>query len=201
MFCPSCGSEQQHNQYCRACGVDLRVFRLALEKPEALVTSSARDEIGRAFADKIREMKSAKDVTKLTEEVLPQIVALLESPAEKRLRRIRAGVLTSAIGFGAGLGLFLLSAARNMNYGLLFYACGGLAVFLIGLGLLLNGWHFTVPPEQQTEPRRNVLPPATLADSTTNRLAALAQPVFSASVTEHTTHQLAGNPLPPRQTQ
>ncbi len=57
---------------------------------------SARDHISRAVADKIRETQSLDDLKKVAEEVLPEIEKFLESPAEKRLRRIRMGVVFAA---------------------------------------------------------------------------------------------------------
>ncbi|MDQ3749938.1 MAG: zinc ribbon domain-containing protein, partial [Acidobacteriota bacterium] len=104
MFCPSCGlEERQLNQFCRACGADLRPVRNALERPDNITQSaaSARDEIGRAVAAKIREFKSAKELAEVAEEVLPEIEKFLESPEEKRLRRIRNGMMVASIGLGA----------------------------------------------------------------------------------------------------
>ncbi len=96
MYCPTCGSEErQLSQYCRVCGTDLRAVRVTLERPDAITESavSARDHIGRAIADKIRMTESASELQKVAEEVLPEIEKFLESPAEKRLRRLRAGML------------------------------------------------------------------------------------------------------------
>ncbi|MEK6288166.1 MAG: zinc ribbon domain-containing protein [Acidobacteriota bacterium] len=76
MFCPNCGSEErQVSQFCRACGTDMRAVRLSLEKPDAITASavSARDEIGHAIADRIRELKKGSDLSKVAEEVLPEI--------------------------------------------------------------------------------------------------------------------------------
>ncbi len=194
MFCPSCGSDQR-GQYCRSCGADLRAVRTALEKPDAITTSavSGRDEIGRAVADKIRELKSAKELSKVVEDVLPEMAKFLESPEEKRLRRIRAGVITAALGLGAALGFFLIGAAVN-NEGLLFPAGAGLILFLIGLGLLLNGWHFTVPQKQAREQAADL-------SSVTEDLPAPPAPerLFTSSVTDHTTHQLPDHPVRARE--
>src|SRR5882762_10176378 len=111
MFCPSCGSEErQASQYCRACGSDLRAVRVSLERPDSITASAvtAREEIGRAVAEKIREVEDAHDLKKVAEDVLPQIEKFLESYEEKRLRRIRAGVIVAASGFGtATFGLIL----------------------------------------------------------------------------------------------
>jgi len=112
MYCPSCGSEErQLSQFCRACGTDLRVVRNSLERPDAITASaiSAREQIGMAVADKIRQMSSAKDLERVAEDVLPSFEKFLESPEEKRLRRIRNGIITAAVGLGGGLAVTLMA--------------------------------------------------------------------------------------------
>src|SRR5947207_6095768 len=145
MYCPICGSEErQPGQYCRACGTDLRVVRRGLERPDEITASavSAREQISQAMAEKIREMESSRDLQRIAEDVLPKIEKFLESPEEKRLRRVRAGVVTAAIGLGATLLIFLMSLeARD----LLPFISLGLITFFIGLGLLINGLAFTIP--------------------------------------------------------
>jgi len=147
MFCPNCGYEEhQSNQYCRGCGTDLRAVRVSLERPDEITASavSARDEIGRAIADKIRDLEKARDLKKVAEEVLPEIEKFLESPQERRLRGIRTGIVTSAAGLG-GTVFFLVWGlfARDM-----FFLMGlGITAFLIGVGLILNALLFTVPKQ------------------------------------------------------
>src|SRR6266566_6362233 len=113
MYCPTCGSEErQISQYCRACGTDLRMVRRGLETPDTITASavSAREKISQVMAEKIREMESSVDLKRVAEDVLPQIEKFLESPEEKRLRRMRAGVITAASGFGTFIvGLILAS--------------------------------------------------------------------------------------------
>jgi len=145
MFCPSCGSEErQASQYCRACGTDLRPVRVSLERPDSITASavSAREEIGRAVAQKIREVEDARDLKRVAEDVLPQIEKFLESPEEKRLRRIRAGVVTAACGLGASLLIFLVSMQAH---DLIPFVALGVVAFFVGLGLIINGLVFTVP--------------------------------------------------------
>ena len=106
MFCPSCGSEEhQASQFCRACGTDLRVVRMSLERPDSITESavSAREEIGRAVAEKIRQMEDARYMRRFAQYVLPKIDKFLESPEEKRLRRLRSGSITSLIGLAIGI--------------------------------------------------------------------------------------------------
>ena len=190
MFCPSCGSDQR-GQYCRSCGADLRTVRAALDRAEVIApaTLSAHEEIGRAVADKIRELKSAKELSKVVEDVLPEITKFLESPAEKRLRRIRFGVILAAIGAGAAVGFGVIAAATN-NEGLLFPAGAGLVTFLMGLGMMLNGWLFTVPQKQELEQTAEL--PAAIKPLLT---PSAPERLFPTSVTDHTTHQLPDNPM------
>ena len=54
-------------------------------------------------------METAKDLERVAEDVLPQLEKFLESPEEKRLRRVRAGVITGLVGLGVSLVIFLAS--------------------------------------------------------------------------------------------
>src|SRR6266852_9744293 len=113
MFCPSCGSEErQATQFCRASCIDLRAVRVTLEQPDSITSSavSAREEIGRAVAEKIREVEDSRDLKRVAEDVLPQIEKFLESYEEKRLRRVRAGVIVAASGLGGAIFMALMSA-------------------------------------------------------------------------------------------
>lgn len=172
MYCPTCGSEErQLSQYCRACGTDLRVVRTSLERPDSITASavSAREQIGLAVADQIRQLRSGKDLEHVTEDVLPSIEKFLESPEERRLRRVRAGVITASIGFAVSL----VSVLGVIEKGDLAIMLPGLIVLMIGLGIVANGLLFTVPRKELPEPQFGTDEPTQLA-----------------SITEHTTHQL-----------
>jgi hypothetical protein len=203
MYCPSCGSEErQLSQFCRACGTDLRVVRNSLENPDAITQSaiSAREHIGMAVADKIRQMKSAKDLEKIAEEVLPQFEKFLESPEERRLRRIRAGVITAAIGFGASL-IFLVLAMDKLE--LIPVITPFFVTFLVGIGVIINGLLFTLPRKRlpgdvqdavtqsmlDASLNRGALYEAPTPPNFTNELAPSGRPQ-PVSVAEHTTHHL-----------
>src|SRR5690242_3391066 len=120
MFCPECGKEDlQAAQFCRGCGIDLRRIRTAVDSPDSITASavSAREEIGRAVAAKIRETQDADDLKKVAEDVLPEIEKFLESPAEKRLRRVRLGTILASVGFGVGLMMtFVALAAKDPGF-------------------------------------------------------------------------------------
>ena len=216
MYCPSCGSEErQMSQYCRACGTDLRPVRVSLERPDSVTASAvtAREEIGRAMAAKIRDVDDSH-LHRIAEDVLPQIEKFLESPEEKRLRRMRNGVITSASGLGASLlGLLVISALLDSKAAeaipLLAFLVGlGVVTFLIGLGLVLNGMLFTKPrqalkdstsdAQAQTILDRAYAPPHLRSGAenpelfrppTTSDLAR-AELGPGSSITEHTTHHL-----------
>lgn len=201
MFCPSCGSEErQLSQFCRACGTDLRAVRAGLERPDAITDSAAtaRAEIGRAIATKIRELRGSSELKTMAEDVLPKIEEFLESPEEKRLRRMRAGVITSAIGLGAML-MFLLLAIVTRKEELLTPVFAALVPFFIGLGIIINGKLLTVqkkqvPDNSQEAMFQNELDQLSGGASTDQReLSPLSNPPLS--VIEHTTHRLAKEPV------
>ena len=208
MYCPTCGSEErQISQYCRACGTDLRVVRRGLERPDTITASavSAREQISQAMAEKIREMES-DDLKRVAEDVLPQIEKFLESPEEKRLRRVRAGVVTAASGLGGSLLIFL---ASMQAHDLIPFVALGLVAFFVGLGLIINGLVFTVPrtgiadrseearAQRELESRMQNAPPVNQLSPSSQSTNDLAGPndrmISRPSVTEHTTHQLKPN--------
>lgn len=194
MFCPDCGLEDlQANQFCRSCGTDLRPVRYALAKPDEITASAAaaRDEIGRAVAAKIRETRSADELAKVAESVLPEIEKFLESPEEKRLRRMRVGLLLSAIGAGAAIGISIVSQFMN-DRDVIFLAALGVVCFFLGLGFILNGMLLTVTKKTVQDRSSDVTRPrdlnAPLATDAELQMPS-AQSLFP-SVTEHTTRQL-----------
>ena len=205
MYCPSCGSEErQLSQFCRACGTDLRVVRNSLENADAITQSavSAREQIGMAVADKIRQMGTAKELEKVAEDVLPHFEKFLESPEEKRLRRIRAGVITAAVGLGATIVNLLVALDKSDA---LPFIVLPLIIFLVGIGTIINGVMFTLPRKSlpgdaydalsQKVLDSNVSRPAyelpTPANLTNELLP--ARPKHQPSITEHTTHHLKSN--------
>ena len=208
MFCPSCGSEErQASQYCRACGTDLRPVRVSLERPDSVTASavSAREDIGRAVADKIREVEDAHELKKVAEDVLPQIEKFLESYEEKRLRRMRAGVIVSSIGVGFTVLMFLMTSVAQPNdvEGFIGGAGVGIVTLCIGLGLLLNAFVFTRPGKRLKDNSADARSQNSLdAGYAVPQLRAGESPAFrspttsnlaqasGSSVTEHTTRHL-----------
>jgi hypothetical protein len=164
---------------------------------------TAREEIGRAIADRVREVQDADELKRVAEDVLPQIEKFLESYEEKRLRRVRVGVVTAAAGVGFAIFMTLMSAFIKDAEALLGVAGVGIAGFLIGVGLVINALWFT-KPRQEIEDQSSAARAQNLLDAgyvpPPSRLVAEA-PSFRAqttsnleerrgSVTEHTTLNL-----------
>jgi len=199
MYCPSCGSEErQLSQFCRACGTDLRIVRTSLERPDEITASAitAREQISKAFADRIRELGSGKELKNVAEDVLPQMEKFLESPEEKRLRRIRAGVITASVGLAATIVNFIMAMEKS---DFLPFVGAGFIMFLLGLGIVLNGLVFSVPRKKLPGSEKDALEQE-LLDSTlsyqapqlrtkTNELS-VPEKSAAGSITEHTTHHL-----------
>ena len=206
MFCPSCGiEEKQANQFCRACGTDLRGVRFAVESPDAITASaaSARDEIGRAVAFKIREAQTAVDLKIVAEDVLPEIEKFLESPAEKRLRRMRVGTLISLIGLGAMFAFAWVAAVVGEKD--LFVVAGlGIVAFFIGLSFVINGILLTVPKKgisdrsTDADHQRELDAYVNALDAETNELVLPEANQPFSSVTEQTTRHLKEKQAVPR---
>jgi len=180
----------------------MRGVRLSLERPDSITASavSAREQISQAMAEKIRQMEP-DDLKRVAEDVLPQIEKFLESPEEKRLRRVRAGVVVAASGVGAALLIFLMSINAH---DLIPFISLGVIAFLIGLGMVLNGLAFTIPKKRLLDRTADAnalrelelrngsytdTPPALTGQGQTANNLIGARP----SVTEHTTHQLNPN--------
>ena len=191
MFCPNCGiDEKQPNQFCRACGTNLLPVREVVAGPDGVTASAitAREEIGRAVAAKIRETQNVYDLKKVAEDVLPEIEKFLESPEEKRVRRIRVGVLIALIGLGASIGFFLASIIGG-DTGLMAALAPALVTFFIGLSFVINGMFFTVtkkglPDNADDAQRQREL------DASTSGLKLPEPSSLFSSVTENTTQHL-----------
>ena len=202
MFCPDCGLEdKQANQFCRACGTDLRPIRYAFAQPDNITASaaSARDEIGRAIAAKIRDSRNPEDLAVVAEDVLPELEKFLESPEEKRLRRMRAGTVMSSIGFGTAFAISIAAIVMKDD-DVFFLAALGLVLFFIGLGFILNGVFLTVPKKSLKDRSFDADRQRALDSGTTNDLVLPpASSGFNPSVVENTTRHLEKKDLIPRE--
>lgn len=147
------------------------------------------------MAEKIAQMESGEDLAEVLEEVLPQIEKFLESPEERRLRRVRAGVIVAAIGLGATVITFFMAMSKSDIFPYLGLSLMGLSLitFLIGLGFILNGMVFTLPPKEF--PKRLSSPTGPqpldqLSEAQPVAASSVGRPLSAGSVTEHTTQHL-----------
>ena len=194
MFCPGCGiGEERSVPFCRTCGTDLRAVRFSLEQPEMVMVKAdaPRIEIGRVIAEKIRNADRVHDL----EDILPKIEKFLETPQERKLRRLRAGVITAMAGAGTTVAFLLLSLLAADTF---FLSSLGVIVFLIGVGIVANGLLFTVPGSTIKTALRSRDESEKLAEGG-EKGSLNAQPAFGVqrsivgqSVTENTTRHLGG---------
>ncbi len=177
------------------------MVRLAVARPDSITQSAqaARDEIGRAIAFKIREAKSPGELATVAEDVLPEIEKFLESPEEKRLRRVRSGTVVASIGLGAAIG-FSIAAVLMNDTGVFLVAGLGLVTLFIGLSLILNALLFTVPKKILSDKSSAARSQRELdtAESATNELVLPESSNIFSSVTEQTTQHLKEKQPTPR---
>lgn len=195
MFCPGCGAEDiQNSQYCRSCGMSIRQVRTLLERPDSVTESAvgAREEIGKAIANRIQQLNTARELKRVVENVLPEVEKFLESPEERRLRTIRSGVITAAV----GLALVIVMTYLGPQYRFLppFALPGGVVTLLVGIGMVINGLLFTVVRKRMPEVEK--YDTGKLSQTTGAFQPPVQQGYFAPpSVTEHTTRQLPEEPL------
>jgi hypothetical protein len=160
MYCPSCGTEaNDQTKYCVKCGVNLRRVKGVLGKGGAgfreendwdqglLSSPSYLAAYGRGFkeendSDQVWEARRARgDERKKRADERRN-----KTPEEKRLNEIKAGVIVSSVGFGLMVFLSLLFSAiastmdgPEANILRSLWAVG-LVPFMIGLGILFNGF-------------------------------------------------------------
>lgn len=200
LTCANCGAnETPGGLFCRSCGAELQraptvpeTRRETVTALAAPVASDPRTEIARAVAYKIAQLNNnPKDLKKLAEDILPELEKFLESPAEKRLRRMREGVVMTAIGLGGMLFFLLLGVFADEKVTPV--AAVGLTLLLIGLGFIANGKWFTV--NKLETPAEHQMPDA-VHDFLARPAYETAPPAYQLSVTEHTTHRLAAQSTP-----
>jgi hypothetical protein len=188
MYCPSCGTEvSDQTKYCTKCGVNLRRVKGVLGKGGAGVKKGEDWE-----PLWLEEQRARKEARKK------------KTPEVKRLDEIKAGVITSSVGFGLMVFLNLLfdaiaSTVEGPEGNILrsLWAVG-LIPFMIGLGILFNGLFVSkriAELKRQQERNDQQSPPFsapnTLDTSPVARLVEPSQsPISDFSVTETTTTKL-----------
>jgi hypothetical protein len=185
MYCPSCGIEaSDQTKYCTKCGVNLRRVKGVLGKGGAVVKQG--DDLEQFL---LGERKARGEARKK------------KTPEEKRLEELKAGVITSSVGFGLMVFLSLLFDAIASTIDgpegniLRSLWAVGLIPFMIGLGIIFNGLFVSkriveLKRQQELKDRQSPL----FSAQNTSPIARLVEPsqspISDFSVTETTTTKL-----------
>ncbi len=130
MFCPQCGTNQSSElKFCKSCGANLFAVRQAV---------TTRREPGK----KIEWSKSWGELERRKREL-----EMYLSPEEKRYKEIKAGVITSFVGVGGMIFLYVLMQGIIVGGHIPAHAAeilshvwvAGVIPFFVGLGILFNG--------------------------------------------------------------
>ena len=138
MFCPQCGSQQSDElKFCKVCGANL----------QAVLQFAAMRERSEKFDwDKtwVTEMFLSAGEKKRRNEELERLRGI--TPEMKRYQEIKAGVITSSVGLGAAIFLYVLMQGiilgGNAPEGaeiLKRIWVAGVIPFFIGMALIING--------------------------------------------------------------
>jgi hypothetical protein len=212
MFCPQCGTESSSGQqYCRACGANLKVIGKALSLSEAIArtdrgvlpkikelmknlpTEQVSDEISNALDHLRQEMVKNTGSFELTKQSHRKRES---TPAERREKHITHGLISFFSGIGLTIFLYFLSAALVLKLPPEIIAQApfeispvvriiwlvGLIPMLTGLGRILAGLTIRSRPRPSVETPRE--------SPETDDLPPWHEPV---SVTERTTNILNRN--------
>lgn len=193
MFCPGCGLQINDDlKFCRQCGANLHGVR------EAMTSRSTKEKFDWSktwWAEMIYPQEELERMRGVT----PEEKLLREE--KKRLDEIRGGVITSLVGIGVMIFLYFFfdvlakqkPGAGGEIFRILWLA--GIIPFMVGVGLLINGFFVSRRHVQLKEQLLHTAmpapqPPAALPAKTTDQLVANAEPSSGASVTEDTTAHL-----------
>jgi|SRR5215471_13019737 len=132
MFCPQCGSNQSDElKFCKACGSNLQVVRQFLISGE----KSGKIDWSKTW---LAEMFLSHAELDRLRGVTPEI---------KRANEVKAGVITSSVGLGIAIFLWVFmdgiilgtGISQGTAYILSRLWIAGVIPFLVGLGLIFNG--------------------------------------------------------------
>ena len=135
MFCPQCGINQTEElKFCKSCGANLHAVR-------QVVTTRETDEKFDWSKTWVAEMLMSQDEQKRRKRKRGH------TAEEKRYDEIKAGVITSCVGIGAMIFLFILMQGIILSGQnppgdaeiLSRIWVAGVIPFFIGLGLIFNG--------------------------------------------------------------
>jgi hypothetical protein len=187
MFCPQCGTNQSDElRFCKSCGSNLYAVRKVVATREVDEKFDwSKTWVAEMFLSP-GERERRKEDLELQRGITPEV---------KRLREIKAGVITASAGIAVAIFLYVLmqgiilggkvtpAAAEILSR--LWVA--GVIPLLIGFALLINGLFVKSARDVPTRALEKETPHDSLQSG--DRLDAIPS---SVSVTEQTTRQLRG---------
>jgi len=204
MICPRCSSNQSDDvKFCKSCGANLQAVRDALENRDP----GSKFEWGDTWVAEMFRSGQAVELRKLEMERRMGI-----TPEVKRYNEIKAGVITSSVGIGVSIFLFVFMqglvnvVGREAAEILPYLWIAGVIPFFVGVALIVNGLVVSkkMAEVQERELRRtNSLAPDSLAGETAAQRALRPAETnefipTGYSVTEQTTRHLAGSEQNPK---
>lgn len=135
MYCPNCGSNQSDEQkFCKSCGANLQFVRRAVATGE---TEEKHDWLKHWEESKLRKAELER--------------RLGITPEVKRANEVKGGVITSCVGVGLMIFLFVFMQgliksgviAPHVAVILSHVWIAGVIPLFVGIGLLLNGLIFS----------------------------------------------------------
>ncbi len=199
MLCPRCSSNQSDDvKFCKFCGANLQAVREALENRE----TGSKFDWGDTWVAEMFKSGQAIELRKLEMERRMGI-----TPEVKRYNEIKAGVITSCVGVGLSIFLFVFmqgllrvvspEAAQILTR--LWVA--GVIPFFVGVALIING---LVVSKRMVEIQEREMRKANSLEGETATQRALRPADTNEfiptgySVTEQTTRHLAGSEQNPK---
>src|SRR5712672_3717836 len=137
MFCPKCGSTQSDElKFCKSCGANLFAVRQVVDNREAVEKFDwTRTWVAEMFMSK-KEIKRRKEEMERQRGITPEM---------KRYNEIKAGVITSCVGIGLAIflyifmqGIILNGNASSAEVLSRLWIAGVLPLF-VGIALIING--------------------------------------------------------------
>ena len=194
MLCPRCGTNQSDEmKFCKVCGANLEAVRIALTNPEV----AKKFDWGDTWLAEMFRSGQAAELRKIEMEREMGI-----TPEVKRYIEIKAGVITSSVGVGVAIFLFIFMQGLIGNVSpqaaeiLSRVWIAGVIPFFVGLALIVNGLVVSkrmVEIQQPEMKRRKEIEgeaggPKGLRPADTNEFIPTGF-----SVTDQTTRHLAGS--------
>jgi hypothetical protein len=199
MLCPRCSSNQADDvKFCKSCGANLQAVREVLANREA----GNKFEWSDTWVAEMFRSGQANELRKMEMERRLGI-----TPEVKRYNEIKAGVITSSVGVGISIFLFVFMQGLVKVVGaeaqqiLPHLWVAGVIPFFVGLALMINGLVVSkrMAEVQQREMRKNNSLDGETAAQRALRAGETNEFIPAGfSVTEETTRHLAGSEQNPK---